>query len=64
LPASDSLRVTFDPDGLCAGQDPRRRAVRAGEGQQRTGQRRSSWCRTTARPWRPAARGARTSLLS
>jgi hypothetical protein len=37
LPASDSLRVTFGPDGLCAGQDPRRRAVRAGEGQQRTG---------------------------
>jgi hypothetical protein len=47
-----------------AGQDPRRRAVRAGKRQQRTGQPRSSRCRTTAPPWRPAAPGARTGLLS
>jgi len=46
-----------------AGQDPRRRAVRAGKRQQRTGQPRSSRCRTTAPPWRPAAPCARTALL-
>jgi len=32
LPASNSLRVTFGSDGPCAGQDPHRRAVRAGGG--------------------------------
>jgi hypothetical protein len=36
LPASNSPLVMFGPDGQCAGQDPRRRTVRAGKGQQRT----------------------------
>jgi hypothetical protein len=30
LPASNSPRVTFGPNGRCAGQDPRRRACPAG----------------------------------